>query len=201
MLIRRFAHRQRRGGLLPLLFLFPALAAQAMASTGTDGAAFLNIPVGAGPASLGSAYSALASDAYAPTWNPAGLGRLTLPSLAGQHLSYLESINYEYASFVLPFSKKTQGIGVSMQYLNTGSIAGTDNNGKAIGDYTSHLAAYSLAYGRSLTDALSIGLTGKIINEKISDVSATGYGADVGAMYKPNDKLTFGTVHSTTLEV
>src|SRR5258708_5020871 len=70
------------------------------ASGGSSGAAFLEIPVGAAPAALGSAYSALAYDAYAPTWNPGGLGFVDGTQLAGQHLSYLESINYEYASLV-----------------------------------------------------------------------------------------------------
>src|SRR5450631_2020075 len=46
------------------------------ASAGTEGASFLDIPVGAGPAALGSAYTALATNAYAPVWNPAGLGML-----------------------------------------------------------------------------------------------------------------------------
>ena len=44
------------------------------ASSGTEGASFLDIPVGAEPAALGSAYTALATNAYAPVWNPAGLG-------------------------------------------------------------------------------------------------------------------------------
>ena len=39
----------------------------AWASTGTEGASFLDIPVGAGPAALGAAYTALATNAYAPT--------------------------------------------------------------------------------------------------------------------------------------
>ena len=68
--------------LLPLTLSFPALA-----SSGTEGAAFLDIPVGAGPAAMGSAYTALANDAYAATWNPAGLGTLESTQFSGQHLS------------------------------------------------------------------------------------------------------------------
>lgn len=62
------------------------------ASSGTQGAAFLDIPVGGGPAAMGSAYTALATDAYAPTWNPGGLGFLDTPQFSGQHLSYLDSL-------------------------------------------------------------------------------------------------------------
>src|SRR5471030_2720987 len=74
-------------------------------STGTEAASFLDIPVGAGPAALGSAYTALATNAYAPVWNPAGLGLLNGNEVAAQHLSYLESMHYEYLSFVHPFDK------------------------------------------------------------------------------------------------
>src|SRR5437899_11798563 len=77
------------------------------ASSGTEGASFLDIPVGAGPAALGSAYTALAADAYAPTWNPGGLGFLQGTELAGQHLSYLESTRYEYFSMVRPFAESS----------------------------------------------------------------------------------------------
>src|ERR1700722_15182375 len=80
-------------------FFFPS---SSIAASGTEGAAFLEIPVGAGPAALGSAYSALARDAYAPVYNPAGLGFLSVPEFAAQHLSYLESINYEFGSFAIP---------------------------------------------------------------------------------------------------
>src|SRR5690349_25173911 len=75
------------------------------ASSGTEGAAFLDIPVGAGPAALGSAYTALANNAYAPVWNPAGLGALSGNELAGQQLAYLDSIHYEHVSFVHPLAK------------------------------------------------------------------------------------------------
>src|ERR1019366_6857649 len=71
----------------------------------TSGATFLEIPVGARPAALGSAYSALADDAYAPVWNPGGLGFLDGTQLAGQELVYLQSITYEYGSVAIPLPK------------------------------------------------------------------------------------------------
>jgi len=67
-------------------------------ASGTEGAAFLDIPVGAGPAALGSAYAVLARGAYAPVYNPAGLGYVIGPQVAAQHLAYLESMHYEFGS-------------------------------------------------------------------------------------------------------
>jgi len=169
------------------------------AASGTEGAAFLDIPTGAGPAAMGGAYSALAKNAYAPTWNPAGLGFLDSTQLAGQHLSYLDSIQYEYLSFVHPLDHSTScstanlcpgsALGGSIQYLGSGDINGMSNSGDPTGTFSSHYAAYNLAYGRAFTDKLSLGATGKLINAKIDDVSANAYAMDLGSMYRMQDNL------------
>ncbi len=162
-------------------------------SAGTEGAAFLNIPVGGRPAALGSAYSALATDAYAPVYNPAGLGFLESTQLSGMHLSYLESINYEYLSFVHPFSQK-HGIGFSAQYRTSGDIAKTDVSGRNVGSFDSQAGAYSLAYGYAVSERLSLGMTGKVIHSRIDDVSASAYAADIGGLYQAKANLRFSTV-------
>src|SRR5439155_21610999 len=108
----RFMNCGRHFLLIPMLLL-PSFTAQAF--TGMEGASFLELPVGARPAALGSAYSMLAEDAYAPTWNPAGLAFLDSAQLAGMHMFYLESTSYEYGSFVLPVGPTT-GIGFAIQY-------------------------------------------------------------------------------------
>jgi hypothetical protein len=159
------------------------------ASSGTEGAAFLDIPVGGGPAALGSAYSALAKDAYAPVYNPAGLGFVETNQLAGQHLSYLESIHDEYLAFVHPLSEG-KALGISAQYLGTGNITALDDTGASAGTFNSHYGAYSLAYGQMLGEKLALGVTGKVVEAKISDLSAMAYGADVGSLYQATDNLS-----------
>jgi hypothetical protein len=169
------------------------------ASSGTEGAGFLDIPVGAGPAAMGSAYSALATDAYAPTWNPAGLGFLDSLQVAAQHLSYVQSTYYEYLSFGVPMTRPrsctsdfwcgTSALGGSIQYLGSGDIPGSDANGNPTGSYSAQYAAYNLAYGRVFGDRLSLGLAGKFLDIKLADVTATAYAVDLGSMYKLKDNL------------
>jgi hypothetical protein len=172
----------------------------AYASSGTEGAAFLDIPVGAGPAALGGGYSALANDAYASTYNPGGLGFMESSQFSGQHLSYLDSIHYEYLSFGVPLPRSSScssavdcpgsALGGSIQYLGSGDINGMDAAGNQTGDFSSYYAAYNLSYGRAFSDKLSLGLTGKLIHAKLDDVSASAYAADLGSMYKVNPNLT-----------
>jgi hypothetical protein len=184
-----------------LSFILPI---SSYASSGTEGASFLDIPVGAGPASMGAAYSALANDAYASTLNPGGLGFLPSTQFAAQHLSYIDSVYYEHLSFAVPLPRSSNclnsetcpgsALGGSIQYLGSGDINGTDVNANPTGTFSTHYAAYNLSYGRSLTDKLSLGVTGKLINAKIDNVSANAYAADFGSMYRASDKLTLAAV-------
>ncbi len=177
-------------------FVFAASSSYAASGAGTEGASFLNIPVGAEPAALGGAYSSLSSNAYAPVWNPGGLGQVEGNELAAQHLIYLESIRYEFASFVHPFSPG-HAFGASVQYLGTGDIASTDVSGNSIGSIKSHYGAYSLAYGQALTSKLSLGLTGKFIEAKLADEGATAFALSLGTQYRASEKWVMaGTVNN-----
>jgi hypothetical protein len=184
-----------------LTFLILITTASAgWASSGTEGASFLDIPVGGAPAALGSAYSAQATDVYAPVWNPAGLGFLSAPEFTGTHVSYLGPLYYEHASLVVPLGKDHEtgtapaGIGASMQYLGSGDITAYDASGTPSGSFTTTFAAYTLAYGQKIGDRLSLGTGVKLITEKIADASASAYAADAGLLYKVSSKLNLGAV-------
>ena len=201
-LMKNFNQNGKTSPLVKILSAFVimgGLVSPSFAAAGSEGAAFLQIPVGAGPAAMGSAYTALATNAYAPTWNPAGLGFADAIGVSAQHLSYLDSIHYEYLSGIYPFGETRDshihsGLGFSAQYLGTGNIAHTDisDTGGFIdrGDsFSSHYGAYNLSYGQTLTDKLALGVTGKWINAAIEDVSANAFGGDIGAMYRMSEKI------------
>jgi hypothetical protein len=174
---------------LPLLITLLVLAPElAVAASGTDAAAFLDIPIGAAPAALGSAFTARATDAYAPVWNPAGLGFVDGFKFSGTESSYLQGIHYDYLGMA------THGLGLSVQYLGSGDITSRDEQGNVTGTYSASFAAYSLAYGRKITGSWSVGLTAKAITESISDVSARSYAGDIGTLYRFNDRLSLAAV-------
>jgi hypothetical protein len=194
-----------------LMMLCLCATADLRAAAGTEGAAFLQIPVGAGPAALGSAYSALAVDAYAPIYNPAGLGFLDTIQVAGQHLAYLESIRYEQLSAVFPLGQpkatpepspttrlgRWGALGLSAQYLTSGDIAGRDSDDNPTPDYSTQYGAYTVAWGHHLGRRLAIGLASKLITAKISDVSSNAFAIDLGALYNFNTRTTLAaTIHN-----
>jgi hypothetical protein len=177
------------------LLIFPLLLStpEVWAFSGVEGASFLDVPVGAAPAALGSAYSALANNAYAPVWNPAGLGFLPSTQVSAMHQLYVEKTHFEFLSAVHPFSPG-HGFGVSAQYFSPGDLNATDLSGNEIGTFSGHYGAYSVSYGQRVTETLALGLTGKLIEGKIDDVSATTFGGDVGVFYRPIPRLTLAGV-------
>jgi len=177
----------------------------AAADTGTTTASFLDIPVGAAPASVGSAYSARATDAYAPVWNPAGLSFLDGIRVSGTELSYLQGVNYEYFGLAIPLGAPPEpeksgpppprsGLGVSVQYLGSGSIAGYDVNGLSTGNFSTTFAAYSFAFAQPVSNDWSLGVTGKYITESISNTSGNALAIDLGTLYKVTDRLAIAGV-------
>jgi len=187
MLNRTCARGSRYFALVGLVFyLFPA---RIYAFSGTEAASFLDLPVGARPAAMGSAYAALATDAYAPTFNPAGLGFLASPEVSGMYVPFLVDTSYEYGSFVYPLAPG-YSLGAAVQYFMPGNLTGTDVNDNPIGSIGGYYAAYSLSYGQKLGDYVSVGATGKMIQGQIDDVSASAFAADFGTLVRVNDRLS-----------
>jgi hypothetical protein len=178
--------------LLSLLGL-GGISAGAWAFSGSEGASFLDVPVGAAPAALGSAYTALANDAYAPVWNPAGLGFLDGTQVGGMHQAYVDKTSFEYLSLVHTLTPG-HALGFSIQYFRPGDMDLNDINGNTVGTFGGYYSAYSLSYGQRLSDTLALGLTGKMISAKIESVSATAYAGDAGLFYRPDRRLTLATV-------
>lgn len=96
---------------------------------------------------------------------------------------YLDNIQYEHVSYVNPIGRR-EALGGSIQYLGTGSIAGTDASGAPTGSFSSHYAAYTLAYGQAFTQKLSLGAGGEWIHASISNISANAFAGDLGGLYK-----------------
>ena len=168
-------------------------AGGAAAFSGAEGASFLDIPVGGRPAALGSAYSALANDSYAPIWNPAGLGALSQGEASLMHLSYLEAMSYESVSVAVPVGS-LGGVGGSLQYFRAGTTPGTDIGGNGSGDFTGYYMAAGVGYGRSVGKRLSLGAVGRVITAQIAGVGASALAADLGAMGRVGSRLRVSAV-------
>ncbi len=159
---------------------------------GKSGLAFLKIGAGSRAAALGEAYVALANDATAIYWNPAGLALSSHSQLSVTHLEWLENINHNFAAISFRGFGGTLGLA-----LTTQTIPGIELRDKPtsepLGNFDARDVALSLAYGRKWSASLAVGVTVKALYEKIYLNSANGFAFDFGANWQsPLPSLRLG---------
>jgi hypothetical protein len=97
---------------------------------------FLTVPVGARAAGMGGAFVAVADDATAPWWNPAGLVYLPYREVLPQHSEKFGSlVNHDYLGAVFPLGGekgRQQAVGVGLVRLAIDDIPVTDRPGQLI---------------------------------------------------------------------
>ncbi len=151
---------------------------------GTTVANFLTIPVGPRASGMGGAFTAVANDATSAFWNPAGLSRMPRNEFTASTAEWLVSSRTNWVGLGFKLDDDN-AIGISVNQLDYGQEEITtveQQNGTGQFWSASDLAV-SLSYSRNLTDRFSIGGTVKYISENIYDVSATGFGVDVGLLF------------------
>jgi hypothetical protein len=166
-----------------------ALTAGPAAATdpGTAGANFLTIEQGARPLGMGGAFSAMADDANALWWNPAGLARSPFSEVTLTHTVYLDNVATDYVGFVRPYAPVHGTLGASLLYLSVPGIDGTDALGNPTGSLKSNGYIATVSYGLAVSSGLTVGVTGKYISQNLGGTSGSGVAADIGAQYWADD--------------
>ena len=153
---------------------------------GTAAATELLIPVGARDMALSGSSIANTKGVEAIYWNPAGLGRVTSAAEAMfSTMSYLADTRMNYGAAAARFGEFGV-VGISIRSLDFGDIPLTtvdDPEGLGGKIYSPSYVTLGLTYGRALTDAISAGVSAKLISERIDRVSASGFAFDLGLQY------------------
>lgn len=152
---------------------------------GTPAAPELLIPVGSREIALGGSSLSTTSGIEAIYWNPAGVARTSFGTEAlFSHMTYIDDIGVEYAAVTSSFSGFGT-VGLSIKSLSFGDIEITtedapDGTGQT---FSPAYLTIGLTYSTLLTDRISVGVTTKLISERIDRVSATGVAFDAGIQY------------------
>lgn len=153
---------------------------------GTAGAQELRIPVGSRGTAMGGAVISSITGVEAIQWNPAGLAKMEGTEAMFTHLPYFVDINVNFvgmATVVEDFGT----LAAAAKIISVGDIEiTTAENEEGTGAYYNPtLMVLSVSYARILTNRVSFGATAKLINERIHEVSATGFAMDFGFIYEP----------------
>jgi len=157
-------------------------ARDAAAAAGETGFAFLKLGVGARPMGMGSAYVAIADDATATYWNPAGLASLTGTQITAMHNEWIQDFRQE---FVAVGTKLGPGVvGFSFGGFYTSELEERDDTGVLTGHFGFNDVAMTGAYGLNLASGLDVGLSARYLREMIDVEDATTFAFDLGAKYR-----------------
>lgn len=165
--------------LVAALLSLPAAPARA-----AETAAFLKIAPGARPVSLGGAFTALADDLNAFSYNPAGLARLAAREAAFMHAELYADTRYDFVGYAHPMSADLGTLAFGFARLDAGRLEGRGEDRRPTGSFGASDNVLQLAYGRRLGGTgAALGGTFKLLHSAIGDASATGAAFDAGWHY------------------
>ncbi len=161
--------------------LFPVLGGQ---RAGISTAQFLKIGVGGRATSLGDAFVAIADDASALYWNPAGLVQFKENQVFFSHNKWVVDINHDFLGVVYHLSAN-DAIGISVTALHMQDMAvTTEFLPLGTGEYFSYRdLAFAVTYSRKMTEQFSFGGTVRYIDETLDKLKMRGVMIDLGTYY------------------
>ncbi len=169
--------------LLAVLGLCLPVQAQ-FAKVGTVGLKFLDIGVGGRALAMGEAYAAVANDASAVFWNPAGIANADNGDVFFGYTNWPADINL-YSGAVV--AKTGLGhIGAHFSILSTGLMNRTtyeNPDGSGQGNFSFEDWAAGISFARYLTDKFAFGTNVKVVRETLADWDETGWAVDIGTYY------------------
>ena len=165
---------------ITLLLLLLTISAVFAETGGKIGLSYLKIGVDARAAAMGDAYTAVANDASATYWNPAGLAASGTNSVILMHNSWLQEVNQEFGA--VQFVNGVHNIAVSLNMISVTGIELRDETASEIPiGNTQALNTYlGLAYATEIFGSWQFGLQAKYLYEKYYLYSADGFAFDLG---------------------
>jgi long-subunit fatty acid transport protein len=161
--------------------LLPVLGEQRV---GISTAQFLKIGVGGRASALGDAFVAIANDASALYWNPAGLSQFSENQVMFSHNNWIVDINHDFLGAVYHLDDENS-FGVSLVSLSMDEMKVTTEYAPfGTGEYFGYSdLAFSVSYSRRMTEQFSFGGTIRYVEETLDVLKMRGVMIDLGTYY------------------
>lgn len=193
-----------------VLFVSPlSLKAQVVNGPGTTSVDFEKIGMGARAAGMGDAFTAVADDATAMYWNPAGLVLARGTEFSLTHSVWLQGISDEYFAFTQNL-KRDGAFGGALEYLGTGTFAGSlENADGSYGGMGNNISAStymaSAAYAQRLGNWFNgdffkqsiVGIEVMAVGQNIANVGNSGIAFNLGYIFEAIRHTLFLTFVAT----
>ncbi len=194
----------RKTSLAALAALTLALPYTAHAALSEAACLWLLISPGSRPAGMGEAFVAVADDASATWWNPAGLAWQQNSDLRFMHTDWLPAFNlddlfYDFLAYSAYVPSLGGTVGGNIVYMNEGEQAYTDETGSDLGTIKSREFSIGVSYGTLINPDLAFGVGFKYIHSDLASGHMVGnqeagvgrsVGLDLGILWKARLPLT-----------
>ncbi|MFH1784520.1 MAG: PorV/PorQ family protein [bacterium] len=170
---------------------FAAVDLGSARADGGQAGSYLSWGAGARSLGMGKAYVAISDDASAVYWNAAGMTQVENREMIALYSMLWEETNYSFLSYTQPLVIRDMSygnIGIALVNLASTGFKKRDvyNNEQGTADLSE--MAGIVSYATKLTGAISAGASIKIASQNIDSYSDTGYGLDLGLLYKSNSE-------------
>ncbi|WP_234567131.1 type IX secretion system outer membrane channel protein PorV [Rhodohalobacter sp. 614A] len=180
-----------------LLFVVLFAPVSVTAQIGITAVPFLQIEPDSRAAGMGNTGVAIADNASAVFWNPAGLAFQNQNQISVTHANWLPAFNVDLFYDYLAGTYHIEDIGTfgaHITYLNLGEQIRTDETGFDRGRFRSFEVSGGISYGLKISDRFSLGTGVRFIYSSLADGSVSGQdinpgasvGVDLSALYKSN---------------
>lgn len=145
---------------------------------------FLKIGVGARGVAMGESFVAVANDASALFWNPAGLVAAQQNQVIASHAEYLVDIKHEFLGVSYRLGEN-DAVGVSFSSLHMKDMEiTTELQPFGTGRYFSFGdIAIGLTYSKKMTEQFSFGATIRYVEETLDILKMRSVMVDLGTLY------------------
>ena len=174
-----------------LALVLSAAPATAEEETGGAPGSWLSDYVTARTLGLGGAFVAVADEATAVTWNPAGLALLVPNELRFETAQLFEDTSINAFNFAVP-GNRLPSFGLSVISLSSGDFQRTNELNDDLGTFKQSETAYVFTMAKYLNTRFAVGTNVKLVRQSIEEFSGNGFGFDLGAIYSVTPTVKVG---------
>jgi hypothetical protein len=136
---------------------------------------------------MGEAFTAVADDLNALSWNPAGLALLGRKEAAFMHAELFEDTRYDFIGYGHPLSAAPGTLGFGFARLSQGSIEARTEDRRPAGSFEASDNLLQAAYARRFTGSGPLlGVSVKYLHSSLAGVSAQSAAMDFGLLMERN---------------
>ncbi len=188
----------RKANMISLIAILIVMLSSGLYAQGGDAAVpFLLIAPDSRAGAMGETGAAIADNANAIFWNPAGLAFQRGTEVSFTHARWLPQFSsdlfYEYLSAKHYLKAIDATIGANIIFFNLGSFERRDENNTYLGTFKAFEYAVALAYAMKLTNSFGFGLNLRYIHSQLAPFGtaeeqgrgvANGVSFDIGLLFR-----------------